>query len=511
MEYQFTEAARRALDNALRWSGIAGSAELETPALLLGLLTESECRAALLLKDGEIDIAAVFRRWPELASSQATAEEGSARSVAVQRSGDLSEVTPRISREITISLAAAAERLTDHPQPLTLATEHLLLGLVAAEHEVADWLRRQGAQESVPLPRETNDASVATRTQPQTQVEIVRLFDAAANRAREGLRVVEDYVRFVLNDSHLTARLKALRHDLTSAVSRVPMVHRLAARETQADVGTRLETPAERVRPDTTSVLAANFARLQEGLRSLEEFGKILDPPLASQLEQLRYQTYTLHRAVDITRTSLQRLARARLYVLVDGRASIKEFESLAGTLVGRGVHVVQLRDKRLDDRELLLRARRLRELTLGKDTLFIMNDRPDLAVLSGADGVHVGQEEVTVKDARTIVGPEALVGVSTHSVEQARAAVLDGANYIGVGPTFPSGTKHFDEFPGVELLRAVAAEIRLPAFAIGGITSENLTDVLATGISRVAVSGAVTTATEPGRMVSQLLAELAP
>ena len=104
------------------------------------------------------------------------------------------------------------------------------------------------------------------------------------------------------------------------------------------------------------------------------------------------------------------------------------------------------------------------------RKTLFIINDRPDLAALARADGVHVGQEELSVKDARSIVGPETLVGVSTHSIEQARQAVLDGANYIGVGPTFPSGTKQFEQFPGVELLRAVAAEIRLPAFAIGGI-----------------------------------------
>ena len=98
------------------------------------------------------------------------------------------------------------------------------------------------------------------------------------------------------------------------------------------------------------------------------------------------------------------------------------------------------------------------------------MNDRPDIARLAGADGVHVGQEELSVKEARTIVGPDALVGRSTHSLEQAREAVLDGANYIGVGPVFPSTTKQFAEFPGLELLRAVSAEIRLPAFAIGGI-----------------------------------------
>ena len=103
------------------------------------------------------------------------------------------------------------------------------------------------------------------------------------------------------------------------------------------------------------------------------------------------------------------------------------------------------------------------------------------------------------MKDARAIVGTRMLIGVSTHNIEQARAAVLDGANYLGAGPTFPSQTKAFDEFAGLDYLREVAAEIRLPTFAIGGITADNLPDVLATGITRVAVGAAVTAADESG------------
>ena len=104
-----------------------------------------------------------------------------------------------------------------------------------------------------------------------------------------------------------------------------------------------------------------------------------------------------------------------------------------------------------------------------------------------------LGQEDLSVKDARAIVGTRMLIGVSTHNIEQARAAVLDGANYLGAGPTFPSRTKAFDDFAGLEFLRAMAAEIRLPTFAIGGIDAENLPEVLAVGIERVAVGGAVT------------------
>ncbi|HEY2761631.1 MAG TPA: thiamine phosphate synthase, partial [Pirellulales bacterium] len=232
-------------------------------------------------------------------------------------------------------------------------------------------------------------------------------------------------------------------------------------------------------------------------------------PSVAAALQGLRFRSYTLQRAIGITGESIERLAAARLYVLLDGRADETTFAALAESLVEAGVDMLQLRDKTLDDRQLLSRACRLRMITRGSKTQFIMNDRPDLAALSQADGVHVGQDELTVHDARQIVGPKSLIGVSTHSIEQARQAVVDGANYVGVGPTFPSGTKSFASFTGIELLRAVASEISLPAFAIGGITIENLPNVLETGIRRVAVTGAVVNAAEPNKAAAQLLKTL--
>lgn len=573
MEPEFTPAAQRAIAEAGHWSGGEDSDELQAPALLLGLLAESECRAALMLARCGIDAPRVRRRWPALVRLESRPP---ARGRAEARSPSAAEAgTPagRFSADVKASLAAACDRLIEYARPLPLATEHLLLGLAAAEHEVAVWLRERGIEaesleeeihhlyghcpgplpcdQAEPLDVSPEDGEPPTgqflpeiapqksrlapphdpledarqepeiapqergmaRQEPeiarQEHVRVLRVVDAAANRAREGLRVVEDYVRFVLDDRHLTDRTKRLRHELTATLARIAVSHRLAARETRADVGTRLTTPSERRRDDTAAVLAANFTRLQEALRSLEEFGKLLDPDLAAALEQLRYRAYTLHRAVEITRTSLERLGRARLYVLIDGRSSPETFAALARSLVDAGVDVIQLRDKQLDDRRLLERARLLREATRSSDTLLIINDRPDLAALAGADGVHVGQEEVSVKDARSIIGPDALIGVSTHSIEQARQAVLDGANYLGAGPTFPSGTKRFERFPGLELLRAVAAEIRLPAFAIGGIDRRNLPQVLATGICRVAVSGAVTTASDPAAAANELLAAL--
>ncbi len=529
MQYQLTPAAQRALDTAAGSTSRKGFDELQAPALLLGLLAEPECRAAMLLANRGIDAAAVRRCWPDLASCQ-----------------DLPQGTSapgrRLSVDVELSLQAACQRLSECLRPLELATEHLLLGLLCAEHEVSAWLRGQGlvpdaleaeilrphGQQPCPLPLEPSPLETSPGSPPQPaggrgrepddvqavlcqheRIGVLRVFDAAANRAREGLRAVEDYVRFVLDDRHLTGLCKQLRHDLAAALGRISAEHRLAARETRADVGTVLATESEGRRDSTAGVLGANFTRLQESLRSLEEFGKLIDAELAAELEQLRYRAYTLHRAVEITRTSLERLQQARLYVLIEGGPSAEDFARLAGSLVEAGVHVIQLRDKTLDDRRLLDRARSLRELTRRGDTLFVMNDRADLAVLSRADGVHVGQDELTVKDARTIVGPEALLGVSAHTIDQARQAQLDGANYIGAGPVFPSGTKQFEEFPGLELLRAVAAEIRLPAFAIGGITPENLPEVLAAGFTRVAVSGAITAADDPTAAARELCTAL--
>jgi thiamine-phosphate pyrophosphorylase len=335
-----------------------------------------------------------------------------------------------------------------------------------------------------------------------------RILDAAINRAAEGLRVVEDYVRFALDDGYLTAEVKRLRHDLAAAASQIPPADRHAARDTPHDVGTAISTATEAQRTDAWAVCQANLERTKQSLRSLEEFGKLVSPAFGA--------------AID----AVQRLADVRLCVLIDGCESPEAFERLVCELIAAGVGMFQLRDKQLPVRQLVERARRLvysvrerREPPTSRDQAWsrlalpyvIINDRPAVAAAVDADGVHLGQDDFTVKDARAVLGPRKLIGVSTHSLEQARQAVLDGANYLGVGPTFPSATKQFDAFPGLNLLRTVAAEIRLPAFAIGGIHAGNLDDVLAAGVSRIAVSAAVTAAPCPGDAARELLSKLHP
>jgi thiamine-phosphate pyrophosphorylase len=328
-----------------------------------------------------------------------------------------------------------------------------------------------------------------------------RILDASANRASEGLRTMEEYARFALNDARLAGELKSLRHDLAETLAVFPREKLLSARDTVGDVGTNVRESAEYHRSRLTDVIGAASSRVQQSLRVLEEYGKVIDPNVSQRIEQLRYRSYTVCAELELRSAGKDlrsKLDQAHLYVLIDAAADAQSFEDLVTQLVRSEIDILQLRDRSVDDRTLWLRAKRGAEITRQHGKLFIMNDRADLAVAADTDGVHVGQDELPVAEARRIVGPERLVGLSTHSIQEAREAVREGADYIGCGPVFPGQTKQFESYVGTELLRQVAAEIDLPAFAIGGITATNVDQVVAAGFCRIAVTGAIRDAADP-------------
>lgn len=341
------------------------------------------------------------------------------------------------------------------------------------------------------------------------QNSVYRILDAAIHRAGEGLRVVEDHLRMARGDAYLSSMAKRLRHELTQAAGSLPQTELVMARDSQRDVGRHLTTESEFQRGSEHDLVMANLSRTQQALRTIEEYGKTVSSELAYAVEQIRYDVYTLEKAIVTSMLSQQRLEQANLCVLIDGCGSIDRLTRMVEELIDAGVDLLQFRDKRLTDRDQMVAGLRLTELTRGTHTQWIMNDRSDLALAAGAHGVHLGQDDLHVADARQIVGANRLVGVSTHAIEQARQAVLDGANYIGVGPTYPSRTKTFKDFPGLQLLRSVAQEIQLPAFAIGGITPQNLGPVLETGIRRIAVRHCVVSAPRPGEVARELKRQL--
>jgi len=321
---------------------------------------------------------------------------------------------------------------------------------------------------------------------------VLRIIDANANRAREAMRVIEDYARFVLNDATLCAPVKALRHDFASAIG--PVLHdAILHRDTQGDVGTDIKTQSEFSREDTSDVVIASGKRLTEALRTIEEFCKMIDPAIAGRIEALRYRAYAIEQQITQTlRPAACGFANVRLYILITESLCKKPWLEVAREAIEGGADCLQLREKNLDGAELLKRARQFTDLCKAHKVISIINDRADLAMLSDADGVHVGQDDLPATEVRKLTGRHKFIGVSTHHIDQARQAVRDGADYIGVGPVFPSRTKPREILPGLDYAKQVASEIRIPAVAIAGITLENVDEVLATGIRAIAVTQSV-------------------
>lgn len=320
---------------------------------------------------------------------------------------------------------------------------------------------------------------------------------------------MEEFARFVLEDRHLSELAKSLRHELNDVVRAMDVRERLTARAVASDCGTTITVEGERTRSDVLAVAQSAAARTQEALRCIEEYGKTLEPFDSPKIESIRYRVYTLAATLVLTPSRVERLRDAKLYLLIDCGSDAQTFSSSVEALFGAGVDVIQLRDKQADDRRLYQCAKIAAQHARRLGKLFIMNDRADIAAATNASGVHVGQEELPVEAVRRIIGGQALIGVSTHDLDQAKAAVLDGADYIGCGPTFPSRTKTFDGFPGTAFLREVASEITLPTYAIGGIDEDNLDEVLATGIHGVALSSAIMSADDPEQATIRLKAKL--
>jgi thiamine-phosphate pyrophosphorylase len=189
-----------------------------------------------------------------------------------------------------------------------------------------------------------------------------------------------------------------------------------------------------------------------------------------------------------------ERIGSARLYLVCDARQRVFLDAALRG-----GVDVIQLRDKALEDRDLVAAAREFRAAADAAGALFVLNDRPDLVAVCGADGVHIGQADGGVADTRALVGLERIVGRSTHAPEQGAAAAADpDVDYLAVGPVHATPTKPGRPAAGLAYVEWAAANVTKPWFAIGGLDAENVGDVTARGASRIVVVRAIADAADP-------------
>jgi thiamine-phosphate pyrophosphorylase len=505
----YTPGAERALERASERARRRGAALVDPGDLLAALAADAEGHAAaILLRHGV--------QPDELLAAlgcEGVAPEGEPGPAADRV--PLSQIVRAVLAEATLHA-----RQLDRSRPV--GTEHLLAALVTVPGPWADLLSRLGLPaaelasefesvrqtESAPLPLDPEIAPLELAG-PAEAVDLARILDASANRAREGLRVVEDYVRFALDDPMLTRRIKEVRHRLGEATRGLPVDELLASRDTTGDVGTHITTTTERTRENPRAVLSASFKRAAEALRTLEEYTKLADTWLSGRFEVLRYDVYTLEKLTLTALHAHETIGEARLYVLVGGLPTLGDLRWVVEEALAGGAQVIQLREKGLPDREVLRRAREVRLATRAAGARFILNDRPDLARLAGADGLHLGQEDLPVRDARRIAGPRAIIGISTHDRAQLERAVLEGAGYLGVGPVFPSPTKQFTDLAGLAFVRQAAESVTLPWFALGGIDLDNVESVLDAGAERIAVSSAVVRAPSPRQAAAELRARL--
>ena len=344
---------------------------------------------------------------------------------------------------------------------------------------------------------------------------IWRMLDASLNRGREAARVIEDLARFTVDDAALSAQGKSLRHGIglleqSIAAQEGGAAARRASRDTANDVGRENEGALEGARGDASGLAAANFRRLAEALRSVEECLKVLQetrPELWQSAKRLRYDTYILQSAMEQAFTRGTGRQWSICLLLMRAHCTLPWQQTLVES-IGAGVDCIQVREKEMTTAELLRHIREVRQLA--GPVPVIVNDRLDLALAAEASGVHLGQADLPVSAARRLAREGFLIGATCHSMAEAAAAVADGADYCGVGPMFATAIKPSLPLAGPPLLRQFIQEhSAVPHLAIGGINPGNIEALAAVGCRGVAVSTALCAAREPGEVVGALRAAL--
>lgn len=286
-----------------------------------------------------------------------------------------------------------------------------------------------------------------------------QVIDANINRISEGLRVIEDYTRFVKNDDALTSKLVHIRHAINQ--SERNQAEHLAIRDTNLDVRAKEEP---RKRQSLTDLLKANFKRIEEALRVLEEYTG------NSLYNGLRYDVYALEK--EILLPLLKPQIKQGIYFISDS------VEQLTQALE-QGVSLIQLRDKYANKATIFQKAQVIVPRAKAAKIPIIINDFLDIALRVDADGLHTGQDDIALTELRKLMGEHKLLGRTTHTLEQGLEAQSQGADYVSVGPIWPTPSKPGREGIGFDYLSQAREHLQVPYVAIGGINADNVSEVL--------------------------------
>ncbi len=311
---------------------------------------------------------------------------------------------------------------------------------------------------------------------------IYRAIDANINRALEGLRVCEDLERFVFNSGR-SAILKELRHEISLFSKAIPERFLLSSRDVGGDSQKFVDTEGEKRRNSLPDLLSSNMGRAAEAVRALEEFSKMLGGDHHAGLQAARFKIYDLWKDMVLGAAKAGNLNSftGSVYAIIDS-AHVKKEDYLltAGRFADCGAKVIQLRMKGAQEGEIFRAASMLAPYCKERDILFIVNDHPHIAYLSGAGGVHLGQDDLPVSEARKLLSEDIIIGLSTHSYEQAVLGAKENPDYIAVGPVFDTVSKNgaLMEGIGTGVLSKICSEVKIPIVAIGGINSGNVKEV---------------------------------
>ena len=315
-------------------------------------------------------------------------------------------------------------------------------------------------------------------------MKMYRIIDANLNRAAEGLRVIEEITRFVYQDIKATKNIKELRHKIRKSAKQFDDLL-INQRDSSMDCGFEISQKEKSTdKTDIKNLAIKNFKRVEEALRVIEENFKTQGyNNLAKEYEKYRFLSYDIEKSFFELNFKNQNPLCGSIYCITGEEFSLgRNNITIVKEMLKAGVKIIQYREKEKDIVEKYNECIEIRKLTKEAESLFIVNDNVDLAILTDADGVHVGQEDLPPKAVRKLIGNK-IIGVSTHSQQQAQKAVEDGADYIGVGPIFKTNTKKNVVDPvGYEYLDYVVKNINLPFVAIGGIKEHNIAEVAKRG-----------------------------
>jgi len=325
--------------------------------------------------------------------------------------------------------------------------------------------------------------------------KILRIIDANFNRVREGIRVIEDGIRFYFENEEIYRKIKDFRHDFSKIVVECFGFEEMRkTREAEKDIGKKFD----KIKRETIkSTIEKNFQRVEEGIRTIEEYSKILKPSFSISFHNLRFKFYEIEKKVTQI-ISKKKLCPPLFYVILnleDGKENFSFYEKV----INGKPDIIQLRYKGKNDKFFLSIARKLRKM-INDDIIFLINDRVDICILSEADGVHLGKEDLSPEDARKLI-PDKIIGVSTSGKGLKRIKEVD---YIAVGSIFPSPTKPEKKPIGSDILTVIKKEITIPLIAIGGINLCNVEEVIEKGADGVAVISAVENSPDPEKSVKK-------